>query len=272
MSDRLAGKVAFITGVARGQGRTHAVRLAHEGADIIGLDICAPVAEHVPYDPATPDDLAETQRLVEHEGRRALLSIADVRDLARVTQIVNDGVAELGRLDVVCANAGICTPQTWDEISPSDWEATMSTNVTGVWNTVMATAPHLVRAQAGSIIITSSYAGKKVQPFMVHYTTSKHALVGMTRALAAELGRYNIRVNSVHPGGVATPMGSGNMVDAITHAGNSNPKLNAMGTTFTEQTYAEPEEISNVVAFLASDESRFITSEHISMDGGAQYF
>lgn len=272
MAGRLEGKVAFITGVARGQGRTHAVRLASEGADIIGLDLAAPLPAGVPYDPSTPEELEETRRLVEAEGRRALLSVGDVRDLEGMKKIVDDGVAELGRLDVVVANAGICMPQVWDSITPQDFADTMDINVTGVWNTVMATAQHVIDAGGGSIILTSSYAGKKIQPFMIHYTTSKHAVVGMTRAFAAELGPRNVRVNSIHPGGVATPMGGGGMMDQLEKVGATNPPLNLMGTTFLEQAYAEPEEISNVVAFLASDESKFISAEHISIDGGSQYF
>ena len=272
MAGRLEGKVAFITGVARGQGRTHAVRLASEGADIIGLDLAAPVLDAVPYDPATPEDLEETRRLIEAEGRRALLSVGDVRDLEGMRGIVDDGVAELGRLDTVVANAGICIPQVWDTITPETFGATLDINTTGVWNTVMATAHHVIAAGGGSIIVISSYAGKKIQPFMVHYTTSKHAVVGMTRAFAAELGPRNVRVNSIHPGGVATPMGGGDMVSTLEAVGETNPPLNLMGSTFLEQAYAEPEEISNVVAFLASDESKFMTSEHLSVDGGSQYF
>lgn len=272
MSGRLDGKVAFITGVARGQGRTHAVRLASEGADIIGLDLAAPIADAIPYDATTPEDLEETRRLVEAEGRRALLSVGDVRDLEGMTKIVDEGVAELGRLDIVCANAGICIPETWDAVTPETFGLTMDINTTGVWNTVMATAHHVIAAGGGSIILTSSYAGKKMQPFMVHYTASKHAVVGLTRAFAAELGPKNVRVNSVHPGGVATPMGGGDMVAQLEKVAESNPPLNLMGTTFTEQTWAEPEEISNVVAFLASDEAKFISAEHIGIDGGAQYY
>jgi SDR family mycofactocin-dependent oxidoreductase len=268
---RLENKVAFITGVARGQGRAHAVRLAREGADIVGLDLAAPLPG-VPYESATPADLAETTALVEAEGRTAILRQGDVRDLDALKALAAEAVSQLGGLDIVVANAGICIPATWDESTPTMFADHMDINVTGVWNTVMATAPALVERGGGSIILISSYAGKKVQPFMVHYTTSKHAVTGMTRAFAAELGAHNIRVNSVHPGAVATPMGSGDMVARIEETNTANPRLAVMGTPFLNQYVAEPEEISNAVAFLASDESSFMTAEHVSVDGGAQYF
>ncbi|ROZ88948.1 mycofactocin-coupled SDR family oxidoreductase [Gordonia sp. OPL2] len=268
---RLDDKVAFITGVARGQGRAHAVRLAAEGAQIIGLDLAGPLPG-VPYDPATPADLDETRRLVEDAGAKAVLVQGDVRDLDAVSAAVAEGVSVFGGLDVVVANAGICIPETWDEVTPASFRDTLDINVTGAWNTVTATAGHLIGRGGGSVILTSSLAGKKMQPFMVHYTTSKHALVGMTRAFAAELGNHNIRVNSIHPGAVATPMGSGQMVARIEQTNAANPRLAGMGMTFLNQFVADADEIANVVAFLASDESKFITGEHISIDGGAQYF
>lgn len=268
---RLENKVAFITGVARGQGRAHAVRLAAEGAQIVGVDVAGPLPG-VPYDPATIADLEETRRLVEEHGVDAHLVQCDVRDLDALTAAVDAGVAISGGLDVVVANAGICIPETWDEVTPTSFRDVMDINVIGVWNTVTATAGRLVERGGGSIILTSSLAGKKMQPFMVHYTTSKHALVGMTRAFAAELGAHNIRVNSIHPGAVATPMGSGQMVARIEETNAANPRLAGMGMTFLNQFVAEADEISNLVAFLASDESTFITAEHISVDGGAQYF
>lgn len=268
---RLAGKVALITGIARGQGRSHAVRLASEGADIVGLDICGPVPD-VPYDPATPDDLAETVHLVEQTGRRIIAEQGDVRDPHALAALARRAVDTFGGLDTVVANAGICIPSAWDATTPQIWANHLDINVTGVWNTVMATAPHLIARGGGSIIITSSYAGKKMQPWMIHYTTSKHALVGLTRGFASELGPHNIRVNSVHPGGVATPMGSGSMMTAMEKAAAATPQLAAMGTPFLPKTWAEPEEISAVVAFLASDETPWITAEHISVDGGQQYF
>lgn len=267
----LDNKIAFITGVARGQGRDHAVRLARDGADIVGVDLAGPLPG-VPYESATPADLAETAALVEAEGRKAVLRQGDVRDLDGLKSLASEAVAQFGGLDIVVANAGICIPATWDESTPEIFADHMDINVTGVWNTVMATAPHLVARGGGSVILISSYAGKKVQPFMVHYTTSKHAVTGMTRAFAAELGAHSIRVNSVHPGAVNTPMGSGDMVTRIEETNAANPKLAPMGTPFLEQFFAEPEEVANVVAFLASDESSFMTAEHLSVDGGAQYF
>ena len=272
MSGRLTGKVAFITGAARGQGRAHALRLAREGADILALDLAGPLPG-VPYDSATPDELAETAAGETAHDRRILTHQGDVRDFEDMKAFVDRGAAELGRLDIVVANAGICIPATWDETTPTIFKDTMDINVTGVWNTVMAGAPHLVSGRAGgAIVLTSSYAGKKVQPFMIHYTASKHAVTGMTRAFAAELGKHGIRVNSVHPGAVATPMASGDMVTAITRTNAANPRLAVMGTTFIDPPYADADHIADAVAFLVSDEARFITAEHLSIDGGAQYF
>jgi SDR family mycofactocin-dependent oxidoreductase len=271
MAGKLQGKVAFITGAARGQGRAHAVKLASEGADIVAVDLAGPIPL-VPYDSSTTADLDETVRLVEALDRRILFRQGDTRDLPGLKALLAEAVSEFGRLDIVVANAGICIPATWDETTPEIFQTTMDINVVGVWNTVMAGAPHLVEGGGGSIILTSSYAGKKMQPFMVHYTASKHAVTGMTRAFAAELGRHSIRVNSVHPGAVNTPMGSGDMIDAIAHTMASNPALAAMGTPFLPTYAAEAEDIANAVAFLASDDARLITAEHLSIDQGAQYF
>ena len=269
---RQQGKVAFITGAARGQGRAHALRLASEGADILALDLAGPLPG-VPYNSPTLDDLAETARLVEALDRRILTHQGDVRDFDDMKGFVDSGVAELGRLDVVVANAGICIPATWDETTPAMFKDTLDINVTGVWNTVMASAPHLVAGgRGGAMVLTSSYAGKKMQPFMIHYTASKHAVTGMTRAFAAELGKHDIRVNSVHPGGVATDMGGGDMVTAIERTNASNPKLALMATAFLNQGWVEADDIANAVAFLVSDDAKFITAEHLSIDAGSQYF
>lgn len=271
MSFDLEGKVAFITGAARGQGRADAVALARAGADIIAVDI-AGLLPGVPYPSSTAEDLEETARLVKAEGRQIVTDQVDVRDLEAMRAAVDRAVAQLGHLDVVVANAGICIPAAWDQTTPESFRDTLDINVTGVWNTVMVSAHHLVERGAGSIILISSYAGKKVQPFMIPYTTSKHAVVGMTRAFAAELGRHHIRVNSIHPGAVNTPMGSGDMIASLTAAGQTNPPLMSMGTPFLPEYSTEPESIADAVVFLASDASSYITAEHISVDGGAQYF
>jgi SDR family mycofactocin-dependent oxidoreductase len=271
MSGRVAGKVALITGAARGQGRADALRLAEEGADVIVVDVCAPLPS-VPYDSATPEDLAETVSLVEKTGRRVISGIVDVRDLDRLRGIVDDAVRQLGRLDVIVANAGICVPKPWDQVTPKIYEDTISTNVTGTWNTVMAGAPHLVNAGGGSVIIISSAAGLKVQPFMVPYTTSKFAVRGMAKAFAAELGQHNIRVNSVHPTGVNTPMGSGNMQAEIGAAIAGYDRLGPMFMNMLPVEGTEPEDVADTVLFLASDESKFITAHEIAPDAGVTEF
>ena len=227
MSGRLEGRVAFITGAARGQGRAHAVRMANEGADIIAVDIAGPLPPCVPYDPATPEDLAETVRLVEETGRRILrIGGRHPRQRGAAMPPSRQGVAEFGRLDIIVANAGVSAPQAWDEITPEDFRDVMDINVTGTWNTVMAGAQKIIDGgRGGSIILISSAAGIKMQPFMIHYTASKHAVTGMARAFAAELGKHSIRVNSVHPGPVITDMGTGDMVAALGKAMETNPQL-----------------------------------------------
>ena len=268
---RVAGKVALVTGAARGQGRADAVRLAAEGADVIVVDVCAPLPS-VPYDSATPEDLAETVRQVEKTGRRVVSGIADTRDLGKLRGIVDDAVARLGRLDVVVANAGICVPKAWDQTTPQIYQDTISTNVTGTWNTVMVAAPHLVHAGGGSVIIISSAAGLKVQPFMVPYTTSKFAVRGMAKAFAAELGQYGIRVNSVHPTGVNTPMGSGRMQEEIGAAIAGYDRLGAMFINMLPVETTQPEDVADTVLFLASDESKYITAHEIAPDAGVTEF
>jgi SDR family mycofactocin-dependent oxidoreductase len=269
VTGRLNGRVAFITGAARGQGRAHAVRMAGEGADIIAVDIADKLPPCVPYDPATPDDLDETVRLVETTGRRILASIVDIRDAEGLNQAVADGVDELGRLDVIVANAGVSAPQAWDSITPEDFRDVMDINVTGTWNTVMAGAQKIIDGgRGGSIILISSAAGIKMQPFMVHYTASKHAITGMARGFAAELGRHSIRVNSVHPGAVNTPMGSGDMIGALGRAIETYPQLAHMITPFLNTWAAEPDDIADAVCWLASDESKNVTAAAISIDQG----
>ncbi|KJF20725.1 putative short-chain type dehydrogenase/reductase [Rhodococcus sp. AD45] len=272
VNGRVSGKVALITGAARGQGRAHAVRLAAEGADVIVVDLCAPI-RGVPYAPATPEDLQETVRLVEKTGQQAISAIVDVRDLEKLRGIVDDAVIRLGRLDVVVANAAICSAAPWHEVTPESFEDTIGTNVTGVWNTVMVSAPHLVERGSGSIILISSAAGLKAQPFTMPYTTSKWAVRGMAKAFAAELAQHSIRVNSVHPTGVNTPMvndgGLGGQLDKAI-AGNS--RIGAMMINMLPVDIIAPEDVSDTVLFLASDESKYITAHELAPDAGVTEF
>jgi SDR family mycofactocin-dependent oxidoreductase len=272
MELRLAGRVALVTGAARGQGRAHAQRLSAEGADVILVDVAGRLPASVPYDSPTPDDLAETTRLVTENGRRGIAAAIDTRDLEALRAAVDHGVAELGRLDVIVANAGICCPAPWDQITGKDFQDTIDTNVVGTWNTVMAGAHHIIDGgRGGSIILIGSAAGVKMQAFMVHYTASKHAITGLARAFAAELGRHRIRVNSLHPGAVATAMGTGRMREALQNAADTYPHLQGMHKPLLPEGIAQPEDIADAVAWLASDESKFVTASTVSVDLGVAY-
>ena len=263
---RLEGKVAFITGVARGQGRAHAVRLASEGANIIGVDICAPF-ETVKVKPATLDDLAETAALVEAQGQQAVLRQADVRDMDALQAAFDEGFAKFGRIDVVVANAGVLTVDWSWEMSEEKWQETIGINLTGVWHATKAAIPAMIKqGQGGSIILTSSTAGLYGQPFTIGYTASKHGVVGIGRALAAELSEHNIRVNTIHPTGVKTEMVNiPELTDMIA------TRAETLGPVFMNGLpveYLEPEDIANVVAFLASDESKYTTGSQVRIDAG----
>ncbi|NEM07115.1 mycofactocin-coupled SDR family oxidoreductase [Geodermatophilus normandii] len=271
MAGRVEGKVALVTGAARGQGRAHAVRLAAEGADVVVVDVCGQLPD-VTYPSASEEDLDETVRQVEAQGRRAVSAVVDVRDLAGLKEAADRGVAEFGRLDVVVANAGICSPRPWDQVAPEVFANTLDVNVTGVWNTVMATAPHLASAGGGSIVLVSSAAGLKVQPFMVHYTTSKWAVRGMAKAFATELAKHSIRVNSLHPTGVATPMGEGDMQATLGAAMAGDPRLAPMFSNLLPVQVTQPEDVADVVLFLASDESRYVTAHEMAVDAGVSEF
>ena len=262
----LEGKVALITGAARGQGRSHAVRFAEEGADVVAVDVCADLG--TPYPSASADDLAETARLVEKSGRRIVTAQVDVRDLDAMRTAVDGAVAELGRLDVVVANAAVCVPAMWDRVTPELFEQHLSTNVTGVWNTAMVGAPHLVAAGGGSMILISSAAGLTVQPFLIPYTTSKFAVRGMAKAFAVELGEHNVRVNSVHPSAVKTPMGSNDVLAIVGEALEAHPKLGGMFTNLLPVEQLEPEDITDTVLFLASDASKTMTAHELAPDAG----
>jgi SDR family mycofactocin-dependent oxidoreductase len=263
---RFTGRVAFITGAARGQGRAHAVRLAEEGADVVLSDICAPVATNG-VKPATPADLDETVTLVEKTGQRVIARQVDVRDLDALISLADEAVAELGHIDIVVANAGILSWANAWEMSAQQWSELIDVNLTGVFHTVRATVPHMIKAgNGGSIILTSSSAGLKGQPFTLAYTAAKHGVVGITRGLANELGEYDIRVNSIHPAGVETEMMN---VDGLfqmiqQHAETLGPLFMNTLPHFS----MKPEAVSNVVAWLASDEARYLTGAQIPVDLG----
>ena len=265
MAGRVAGKVAFITGAARGQGRAHAIRLAEEGADIIAIDICRDY-DTVGYPLATEADLAETVKAVEALDRRIVASVADVRDAGALKAAVDDGVAQLGRLDIVSANAGICTIQSWDEVTPQAWQDTLDTNLTGVWNTMVVSVPHLIAAGGGSIICTSSTAGIKGLPYLAPYVAAKHGVVGIARTMANELARHSIRVNTVHPTGVDTPMGNG--LGGLEPLINRDPNLGPIYMNTLPVETVDARDISNAVLFLASDEARYVTGLEFTVDAG----
>lgn len=265
--DRLKGKVALVTGAARGQGRSHALHLAQEGADIIAVDACRD-SDILAYSLATPEDLEQTVKSVEAVGRRIVSAQVDVADAAALKAAVDAGVDELRRLDVVCANAGISTGQPFDQVTPRLWDETIRTNLTGVWNTFASSAPHLKAAGGGSMIATGSTAGVKGLPFFGPYVASKFGVVGIVKSLANELAPHSIRVNIIHPTGVYTAMRDGLFESGL----NDIIRINdAYGPIFMNSLPVEavdPSDISNAVLYLASDESRYVTGVELSVDAG----
>jgi SDR family mycofactocin-dependent oxidoreductase len=276
MTGRVEGKVAFITGAARGQGRSHAVRLAEEGADIIAVDIAEDIESVRRFYPgATEADLAETVKEVEALDRRIVATKADVRDYDALKAALDAGVAQLGRLDIVSANAGIFIfgDQT-HLVTEGDWRDVIDINLTGVWHTAKAAIPHLIeQGTGGSIIVTSSAAGLKGTPNVAQYTASKHAVVGLMRTLALELAPHSIRVNSVHPTGVDTIMIQNEATRELFLPDVENPTREQaaeafMATNALPVPWVEPRDISNAVLFLASDEARYITGVTLPVDAG----
>ncbi|OCG76352.1 mycofactocin-coupled SDR family oxidoreductase [Microbacterium sediminis] len=274
---QLEGKVALITGAARGQGRSHAVRLAQEGADIIAVDFVQGVESVAPfYPPATEEDFAETVRHVEALDRRIVASRADVRDIDALTRAVDDGVAQLGRLNVVVANAGIFTfGDETHRVSEQAWQELMDINVTGVWHTYKASAEHLIAAGAGgSVIIISSLAGFKGLANVAAYTTTKHAVVGLMKVLANELGPHGIRVNTIHPNSIDTPMVKNEATYRLFRPDLAEPTAEDAEPAFAGlnpfgKAWIEPIHVSNAVAWLASDQAYYVSGGQIPVDGAA---
>jgi SDR family mycofactocin-dependent oxidoreductase len=275
MAGRVEGKVAFVTGLARGQGRAHAVKLAGEGADIVGIDICAQL-DTVDYAMSTPDDLQETVKLVEETGRRIMAKVGDVRDAESIRSAYEDGAAAFGHIDLVIANAGIMPVWGRKADTMQAWHDCLDVMLTGVLNTVEVAWPRMLKqGTGGSIVITSSMAS--VMPMMrtlggrtlglLGYSAAKAALVNLAQNYASILAAHNIRVNTVHPTGVNTPMVDNDMVrDRFENADREDvlALVNAIPTDFIEA-----EDVANTVLFLCSDESRYFTGSALRVDAGS---
>lgn len=245
------------------------MRLAQEGADIIALDICAPVSAGVTYPPATPEDLRETVRLVECEGRKVLAREVDIRDDAAVRQLVADGVEQFGRLDIVVANAGVLGWGRLWELTDEQWDTVIGVNLTGTWRTLRATVPAMIEAgNGGSVVVVSSSAGLKATPGNGHYAASKYGLTALTNTLAVELGEYGIRVNSIHPYSVDTPMIEPEAMMQI-FAKHPSFVYSFPPMPLQPNGFMTADEVSDVVVWLAGDGSGTLTGTQIPVDKGA---
>jgi SDR family mycofactocin-dependent oxidoreductase len=273
----LEGRVAFVTGAARGQGRAHAIRLAREGADIIAIDVCGPVSPSITYPLPTAEDLQETVRGVEGAGRKILARQVDIRDSAALRQVVADGIEQFARLDILVANAGVLSWGRLWELSDEQWDTVIDVNLSGTWRTIRAAVPAMIEAgNGGSIIIVSSSAGLKATPGNGHYAASKHGLVALTNSLALEVGEFGIRVNSIHPYSIDTPMIER---DAMMELFKNHPSFlhsfapmplhptNHGGKRHRNE-FMAPEEVSDVVAWLAGDGSATLSGVQIPVDRG----
>ncbi len=268
----LDGKVALITGGARGQGRAHALTSAREGADVVLVDI-ADQLETVPYAMATADDLAETVRQVEALDRRALAVTADVRDQGQLDEAVSRGIAEFGKIDILIANAGIWTQGPFWELSEQSWDEMIGVNLTGVWKSAKAVAPHMIERQTGSIVITSSVNGLEPGLNYAHYVAAKHGVIGLMKNIALELAPYGVRCNSINPGAIKTPMtdhqGAWDMFAG--HEGGTEADLIEGGYHFHAlkgRTFMPPEVIADTALYLNSDLAAAVTGVTIPVDAG----
>jgi SDR family mycofactocin-dependent oxidoreductase len=261
---RAAGKVALITGAARGQGREHAIALAHEGADIIAIDICSQIST-VRYDMSAPADLETTERLIRAAGGRVVARQADVRSLTELEDAVRDGVGEFGRLDIVIANAGIGSGgRSTMALTEPEWEDVIGVNLSGVWRTLKASVPIIIEGgRGGSIVITGSTAGLRGMRGIGHYAAAKHGLVGLAKTLAIELADANIRVNCVHPTGVRTPLA---MSPLVQKWAAKRPPATAQNLMPVDM--IEPGDVTNAILWLVSDQARYITGIGLPVDAG----
>lgn len=276
MTGRLQDKVIFITGAARGQGRNHAVRMAEEGADIIAVDICANIDTVSPYySLATDEDLQETVRLVEKTGRRIVARKADVRNITELQEAFDQGVAELGGVNGVVANAGIATYGKAWELTAQEWQDMIDVNLTGVWHTAKVAIPVLrEQRRGGSVIFTSSIGGLKGVQNVGHYVAAKHGLVGLMRTLANELAGESIRFNTIHPTNVDTDMIQNPGTWSMFAPGDPEPTQEKAMPGFMSLSnlpvpWVECDDISNAMIFLLSDEARYVTGVTLPVDAGS---
>lgn len=274
MTGRLAGKVALITGAARGIGRAQATRFSAEGADVIALDVCGPI-DTVVVPAATPADLDETARLVRANGRTVVTEIVDVRDPEGLQDATDSAVAELGGLDIVCATAGITSRGMATELTEVAWQTMLDVNLTGVWRTCKVAVPHLIRRGSGSLVLVSSIAGLRGLVGVAHYTAAKHGVVGLMRSLAHDLAPYGTRVNSVHPTNVDTPMIQNDAVASAFRPDLDRPPTRdefaqaARSMNMLDIPWVDPVDVANASLFLASDEARYVTAATLPVDAGA---
>lgn len=271
---RLAGKVALITGAARGIGRAQAVRFAQEGAEIIGIDLCGPV-DTVVVPPSTHDDLAETAAQVRAVGGRMITAVADVRERELLRTAIDSGIREYGGLDIVCATAGITSRGLAAELPEETWRTMLDVNLTGVFHTCQVTAPHLIARGGGAMILVSSIAGLQGLVGVAHYTAAKHGVVGLMRSLANELGTHRVRVNTVHPTNVDTPLIQNDAVRSAFRPDLDRPPTreefaeSARKMNMIDVPWVEPVDVANASLFLASDEARYITAVTLPVDAGS---
>ena len=269
---RLDGKVALITGAARGQGRAHAVRLAEEGADIVAVDIAEDI-ESVPYELARADDLEKTVARVEGLGRRSIAARADVRSQEELDAAVERGISELGEIDILVANAGINSLAPFWEISEEMWQDMIDINLTGVWRSAKALAPHMIERREGAIVMTASQASFEPTDQIAHYASAKHGVIGLMRNVALEMAPYNVRCNAVCPGAIDTPMINNPRLYELFAGGGEPTREVAYESTrhynlLNNRSMLPPEAVSNAVLWLVSDEAEHVTGVALPVDGG----
>jgi SDR family mycofactocin-dependent oxidoreductase len=270
---RVEGRVALVTGGGRGQGRSHAVTLAREGADIVICDAPGPMPS-VAYPSAGVEDMVETVRLVASMGRRCVSLTADVRDADAMGRAVSTAMEEFGHLDILCANAGICTAHEVDGMSDSMWREMIDVNLNGVFHAVRAVLPVMKAQSSGRIIATASMAGRAGFENLGHYTAAKWGVIGLIKSVALEVASFGITANAICPAAVNTPMMRNQAMYRLFRPDLENPTLDDCLPAFKEQTpmrvpWVEPEDISNAVLYLASDAARFVTGTTLSVAAGA---